>query len=58
MTDRAAEVIIGVDVGTTAVKVAAFGINGAERKLAKGPRVSTRATPSRVAGARSGEGAV
>ena len=35
MTDRAAEIIIGVDVGTTAVKVAAFGINGAERELAK-----------------------
>ena len=35
MTDRAAEIIIGVDVGTTAVTVAAFGINGAERELAK-----------------------
>ena len=38
MSDRAAEVIIGIDVGTTAVKVAAFGISGAQRELAKGLR--------------------
>ncbi|HEY6686588.1 MAG TPA: hypothetical protein VI094_10335 [Propionibacteriaceae bacterium] len=32
------EVIIGLDVGTTAVKVAAFGVNGAERELASALR--------------------
>jgi gluconokinase len=38
MTTRASEVIIGLDVGTTAVKVAAFGVSGAQRELAKGLR--------------------
>jgi gluconokinase len=33
VTERAAEVIIGLDVGTTAAKVAAFGVNGAQREL-------------------------
>jgi gluconokinase len=38
MTDRTTEVIIGLDVGTTAAKVAAFGVNGAERELASALR--------------------
>jgi gluconokinase len=38
MTERATEVIIGLDVGTTAVKVAAFGVRGAQRVLASGLR--------------------
>jgi gluconokinase len=38
MTEHATEVIIGLDVGTTAVKVAAFGVNGAQRELATGLR--------------------
>jgi gluconokinase len=38
MTDGAAEVIIGLDVGTTAVKVAAFGVSGVQRELASGLR--------------------
>jgi gluconokinase len=33
MTNRTTEVIIGLDVGTTAVKVAAFGVSGAQREL-------------------------
>jgi gluconokinase len=38
MTDRTTEVIIGLDVGTTAVKVAAFGVSGAQRELASALR--------------------
>ncbi|HET9301253.1 MAG TPA: FGGY family carbohydrate kinase, partial [Propionibacteriaceae bacterium] len=33
MNSRTTDVIIGVDVGTTAVKVAAFGVNGAPADL-------------------------
>jgi gluconokinase len=38
MNNRATEVIIGLDVGTTAAKVAAFGVNGAEGELASALR--------------------
>jgi sugar (pentulose or hexulose) kinase len=33
MNTGTTEVIIGVDVGTTAVKVAAFAVNGAHARL-------------------------
>jgi sugar (pentulose or hexulose) kinase len=35
MRARTADIIIGLDVGTTAVKVAAFGVGGAPGLLAK-----------------------
>jgi gluconokinase len=38
MTDGTSEVIIGLDVGTTAVKIAAFGVKGAQRQLASALR--------------------
>ena len=38
MNTRTTEVIIGVDVGTTAVKVAAFAVNGAAAELPRALR--------------------
>jgi sugar (pentulose or hexulose) kinase len=40
MNTPTTDVIIGVDVGTTAVKVAAFAVNGAPAELPSAPRVS------------------
>ena len=59
MNTRTTEVIIGVDVGTTAVKVAAFGVNGAQRELARALREYRLEQPQAgLAGAGSDEGAV
>jgi sugar (pentulose or hexulose) kinase len=38
MNTRTHDVIIGVDVGTTAVKVAAFAVNGAPAELPRALR--------------------
>ena len=42
------DVIIGLDVGTTAVKVAAFGLNGGQRQLTTALREYRLAQPEPV----------